>query len=97
MEKTGFWRKRRGAIPFIVIATVIVAVLFLNEETSVQTNMKYDSLIGDLKSEIQMNKDSAAYYKARRKAIEDGESDLEHLAREQYHMQKPTEDIYIYE
>lgn len=96
-EKQGFWKKRRGAIPFIVIATVIVVVLFLNEETSVKTNMEYEARINDLKEEIALNEDSASYYRSHRLAIEHGEDDLEHLARERYHMQKPTEDVFIYE
>lgn len=97
MEKKGFWRRRRGAIPFIVIATVIVVVLFLNEETSVKTNMEYESRINDLKREIQHNRDSAEYYRQHRLAIENGEGDLERLARERYHMQRPTEDVFVYE
>lgn len=96
-EKIGFWRRRRGAIPFILIASVIVVVLFLNEETSVKTNMEYETRITELQKEIQMNRDSAQYYRTHRLAIENGEGDLERLARERYHMQKPSEDIFIYE
>lgn len=97
MEKQGFWRRRRGAIPFIVIATIVVAVLFLNEETSVKTNMEYEARIDELRSEIRHNRDSAEYYRAHRLAIENGESDLERLARERYHMQKPSEDVFVYD
>ena len=97
MEKKGFWRRRRGAIPFIVIATVIVVVLFLNEETSVKINMEYEARINDLKKEIQHNRDSAEYYRQHRLAIENGEGDLERLARERYHMQRPTEDVFVYD
>ena len=96
-KKMGYWRRKRGAIPFILIATVIVLVLFLNEETSVRTNMEYEGRINELKKDIQQNRDSAAYYKQHRMAIENGEGDLEHLARERYHMQKPTEDVFVYE
>lgn len=95
--KKGFWRRRRGAIPFIVIASVIVLVLYLNEETSVRTNMEYEGKINELKQEIKHNLDSAEYYRVHRLAIENGEGDLEHLARERYHMQKPTEDVFVYE
>lgn len=100
MEKKdgkGFWARRRSAIPFIVIGTVVVLVLFLNEETSVKTNMEYEGRINSLKNAIQHNRDSAAYYRQHRLAIENGEGDLEYLARERYHMQKPTEDVFIYE
>lgn len=96
-EKTGFWKRRRGAIPFIIIATVIVGVLYLNEETSVKTNMQYETQIQELKDKIKHNLDSAEYYRYHRLAIENGEKDLEKLARERYHMQKPTEDVFVYE
>lgn len=95
--KESFWKRRRGAIPFIVIASVIVVVLFLNEETSVKTNMEYEGRINDLRQEIKHNRDSAQYYREHRLAIENGEGDLERIARERYHMQKPTEDVFVYE
>ena len=96
-EKEGFWKRRRGALPFIIIATVIIVVLFLNEETSVRTNMKYDKRINELKTQIKLNEDSAQYYCQRRIAVENGEEDLEELARVRYHMQKPTEDVFVYD
>lgn len=95
MKKSNFWLRRRSTIPFILIGSVVVLMLFLNEETSVKTNVEYEKRINLLKSEIKLNKDSAEYYRSHRLAIEKGESDLEHLAREKYHMQKPTEDVYL--
>lgn len=95
MKKGNFWLRRRSTIPFIAIGSVIVLMLFLNEETSVKTNVEYEKRINMLKSEIKLNRDSAAYYREHRLAIEKGESDLEHIARETYHMQRPTEDIYL--
>ena len=96
-EKIGFWKRKRGAIPFIFIATAIVVVLFLNEETSVKTNMEYEARINDLQNSIKENRDSAQYYREHRMAIENGEGDLERLARERYHMQRPTEDVFVYD
>lgn len=96
-EKKGFWARRKSAIPFLVIGTMIVLVLFLNEETSMKTNVEYEKRINTLKAQIQHNLDSAKYYKEHRMAIENGKGDLERIARERYHMQKPTEDIYVYE
>ena len=90
-------KRRLGAVPFIIIASVIIVVLFLNEETSIKTNMKLDSQINELKTQIKLNNDSAEYYRNRKLAVENGEEDLEQLARERYHMQKPTEDVFIYE
>ena len=96
-EKKGFWARKRSAIPFLVIGTMIVLVLFLNEETSVKTNVEYEKRINSLKTQIQHNLDSAKYYREHRIAIEQGKGDLERLARERYHMQKPTDDIFVYE
>ena len=97
MKKSNFWLRRRSTLPFIAIGSVIVLMLFLNEETSVKTNVEYEKRINMLKSAIKENKDSAAYYREHRLAIEKGEGDLERLAREKYHMQRPTEDVYIFE
>lgn len=95
--KLSFWQRRKGVVPFVIIATLIIVVLVLNEETSVSNNIKYDARINELKAEIKLNNDSAEYYKARKMAIENGADDLEVLARERYHMQKPTEDVFLYE
>lgn len=79
----------------LVIGTLVVLLLFLNEETSVKLNVEYQNRINDLQREIRLNRDSAAYYRERREAIESGRADLEEIAREQFHMQRPTEDVFL--
>ena len=79
-----------------MLPILAVLMLFLNEETSVKTNVEYEKRINMLKKAIKVNTDSAEYYRTHRLAIEKGESDLEEIAREKYHMQRPTEDIYIF-
>ncbi len=95
MKKILWWVRRRSHLPMIIIASVVVLVLFFNEDTSVELNVKYQKEINELKREISRNLDSAEYYKSRRLAIEHGEADLEHIAREQYHMQRPSEDVFL--
>lgn len=92
-----FIKRIVGVLPFIVLATIIIVVLILNEETSIKKNMELDAQINTLKAQIQLNKDSAEWYHQRRISVENGEDDLEQLARERYHMQKPTEDVFTYE
>ena len=94
-KKLSFWVRRRSHLPVLAIGTLVVLLLFFNEETSVKLNMEYQNRINGLRKEVAMNKDSAAYYRARREAIETGTADLEHVAREQFHMQRPSEDVYI--
>lgn len=95
VRKILWWIRRRSHLPMIVIGSLVVLVLFFNEDTSVELNLQYQKEINRLKKEISLNLDSAEYYKQRRLAIEHGDAYLEHIAREQYRMQKPTEDVYI--
>lgn len=94
-KKLSFWMRRKSHIPVLVIGTLVVILLSLNEETSVKLNMEYQNRINEFRQEIKLNEDSAAYYRARREAIEHGTVDLEHVAREQFHMQKPSEDVFL--
>lgn len=73
----------------------MVVLLFLNDETSLALNMKYEKEINRLTLEIKECKDSAAYYRNQRDAILHNPDNLEHIARERFHMQKPDEDVFI--
>lgn len=95
LKKFSFWVRRKSHLPVLVISTLIVVVLVFNEETSVKLNMEYQNRINDLQRQIKLNEDSTEYYRQRRMAIENGEDDLEQVAREQFHMQRPSEDIYL--
>lgn len=95
IKKMALWVSRKSHLPVIVVGGLVVMVLFFNDETSMQLNMQYQSRINELNAEIKLNRDSAAYYKAKREAIVKGTESLEHIAREQYLMQRPTEDVYI--
>lgn len=79
----------------IVIGSIVVLLLFFNDETSLALNMEYDKEINRLTLEIKENKDSAAYYRNQRESILHDSEDLEHLARERFHMQRPSEDVFI--
>ena len=74
---------------------MIVLLLFINEGTSLSRNIEYQKRISELKAEIKQCNDSAAYYKEKKEAILRGGAPLEYVAREQYHMQRPTEDVFL--
>lgn len=95
LKKAGFWIRRRSRLPVLIIGSVIVVLLLFNEETSVHQNLVYEKEIGRLEAEIKLNRDSAEYYRMHREAIEQGRNDLEHLAREQFRMKGPNEDLFI--
>lgn len=95
IKKLSFWMRRKSHLPVIIVGSLLVLLLFFNEETSVKLNMEYQNQINELQRQIRLNDDSAEYYRQRRHAIETGQADLEQVAREQFHMQRPTEDIYL--
>lgn len=95
IKKASFWVRRRSHLPIIVIGTVIVLLLYFNEDTSLTLNMEYEKRIAELKQEIRLNRDSTEYYRTHRRAIQSGEADLEYMAREHFRMQRPTEDVFI--
>lgn len=95
IKKASFWVKRRSHLPILVIGTIIITVLYFNEDTSWTRSMEYDKQISELKAEIKDERDSMEYYRRCRKSIEGGTANLEYMAREQFHMQRPTEDVYL--
>lgn len=95
IKRISFWIKRRSGLPVILVGGIVIIMLLFNDETSVSLNIRYQREINELKEQTRLNYDSARYYRAKRESILQGGDDLERIAREQYHMQKPTEDIFL--
>lgn len=95
VKKANFWVRRRSHLPILVIGSLMVMVLLFNDDTSISLSMEYDRQINELTEEIAECRDSAAYYRRQREAVVHGTDDLERLAREKFHMQKPTEDVFL--
>lgn len=94
-KKFSFWFRRRSHLPLLVVGTLVVVLLFLNDNTSISLNMQYERQIVGLNRQIKENLDSAEYYRNRRQALVSNPRNLESVAREQYFMQRPTEDVYV--
>ncbi|MBD5264197.1 MAG: hypothetical protein HDS48_01525 [Bacteroides sp.] len=95
VKKANFWIRRRSHLPVIAIGTLMVVVLLANDDTSLSQNMEYQRQINELTEAIAECRDSAAYYRHQRESIIRGTGSLEHLAREKFHMQRPSEDVFI--
>ena len=87
--------RRRSHIAPLLIGSLVIALLFFNEDTSWKNNMKYQAQIKSLQEEIKACNDSAQWFRERREQLLTGNEELEQIAREEYHMQKPTEDVYL--
>lgn len=87
--------RRRSHLAVIAIGTLVIALLFLNEDASWEHNMEFQAKIKSLNEQIKACNDSAQYYRNQREKLLTGTAELEQIAREEYHMQKPTEDVYL--
>lgn len=94
-KKTAYWFKRSANIPLLLIGVLFVGILLLNDDASFSQSMQFEQEIIRLRKEIKECSDSAEFYRRQRLAIERGDDALEFLAREQYHMKRPSEDVFI--
>ena len=56
---------------------------------------EYDSEIERLRKEIKQNEDTMNYYRDLNNRLSTDRTTLERIVREQYHMQRPDEDVYL--
>lgn len=94
-SRFNLWLRRQSHLSVLLVAGAVIALLFLNEETSITRSRELDKEIASLKAGIAAAKDSAAYYKTARQRLQTHAEDLEKVARENYGMQRPTEDVYL--
>lgn len=90
------WIRRYITLPLIIAAAYIVFVLFFNENSYFKS-MEYQEEIERLEAEIKENNDTMRHYHQLNASLSSDPEELERIVREQYHMQRPNEDVYIVE
>ncbi|MDE5627916.1 MAG: septum formation initiator family protein, partial [Candidatus Amulumruptor sp.] len=75
---------------------IIAFVLFFNDN-SLLTTYEHEQEINRLRTEIKENRDTLRYYEALNRALDTDIETMERIVRERYHMQRPTEDVYVFE
>lgn len=88
------WCKNYIRIPFILGVGIMVFITFFNEN-NVMRYYEYDSQIEQLRLEIKQNEDTLNYYADLNNRLSTDRATLEKIVREQYHMQRPNEDVYL--
>ena len=89
------WCRRYISLTFLIVVAFVLFVLFFNEN-SVMKNYEYRREIERLKAEIKMNTDSMNYYHNLNRLLETDPRTMERVVREQYHMQRADEDVYVF-
>lgn len=90
------WTRRYITLPLLIAVAYIVFVLFFNENSYFKS-MEYQDEIDRLEAEIKENNDTMLYYHRLNASLSSNPEELERIVREQYHMQRPNEDVYVFE
>ena len=80
-----------------VLTVGVLAYVMLFSDNSVIDNYEYQMEIDNLRTEIKECTDSIMYYENLNRRLRTDPATMERIVREQYHMQRLNEDIYLVE
>lgn len=84
------------SLSLVVVLGFVAYVLFFNEN-SIMTNIDYASQIRSLEEEIAVYEDTLTHYQKLNSMLDGNPAEIERIVRERYHMQRRSEDVYIFE
>lgn len=88
------WCRRYISLMFLVILAIVLYVFFFNEN-SYGRLQELNGRIKEIKADIRDNRDTMDYYIELNRRLDTDPREMERIVREQYHMQRPSEDVYI--
>lgn len=89
------WCKRYITFSLVAVVGVFVYIMFFTDN-SLPDTYKYQREADNLTHQIKLEKDSLEYYRQLNISLTSDPNTLERLAREQYHMQRPDEDVFVF-
>lgn len=90
------WFRRYFSITLLCAVAFLLYVLFFNENSLMQA-YEYNRQIDELKLEIKQNQDTLRHYQEMLIRLNTDPATMERIVREQYHMQRPSEDVYVFD
>ena len=88
------WCRRYITFPLIVAVGYVLFVVFFNEN-SYSRSAELQEEINALEAEIKENNDTMQYYRRLNAGLDTDPVALERIVRENYHMQRENEDVYL--
>ena len=89
------WCRRYVTVMSVIVVGFMVYSMFFNE-SSVKS-MEVNNEIERINNAIKQNEDTTAYYNQLLQRLSDDPETMERIVREHYHMQRPNEDVYVFE
>ncbi|MBO5454975.1 MAG: septum formation initiator family protein [Muribaculaceae bacterium] len=96
MNKFFAWCKRYLSLTLLATLVVGAAVLFFNDNSLLRT-VEQERRIDELQASIKDATDTLEYYQNLNRSLDTDKETMERIVREQYHMQHPDEDVYVFE
>lgn len=96
MTNFSAWCKRYLSLTLLASLIVAAAVLFFNENSLLRT-VEQEQRIDELEASINDATDTLNYYRGLNHSLDTDKETMERIVREQYHMQHPDEDVYLFE
>ncbi len=90
------WCKRYLSLTLLAALVIGALVLFFNENSLLRT-IEQERRIDELQAQIKDATDTLEYYQRLNRSLDTDKETMERIVREQYHMQHPDEDVYVYE
>lgn len=90
------WCRRYLSLTLLAAVVVGALVLFFNENSLLRT-VGQEQRIDELQTRIAEATDTLEYYRSLNRSLNTDKETMERIVREQYHMQHPDEDVYIFE
>ena len=89
------WCRRYVTVMSVIVVGFMVYSMFFNE-SSVKS-MEVNNEIERINNAIKQNEDTTVYYNQLLQRLSDDPETMERIVREHYHMQRPNEDVYVFE
>lgn len=90
------WCRRYLSVTLLASLAVGAYVTFFNEN-SLMRIYDHEKEIDRLQARIRQATDTLEYYRALNSSLDTDRETLERIVREQYHMQREGEDVYVFE
>ncbi|MDE6080320.1 MAG: hypothetical protein K2G35_09695 [Duncaniella sp.] len=90
------WSKRYLSLTLVAAIGVAAVVLFFNENSLVKS-VEQERRIEELNAAISEAGDTLMYYRRLNRQLDRDRETMERIVREEHHMQRPEEDVYIFE
>ncbi len=90
------WSRRYIRLSFLLMVGILTYIIFFGDN-SIIDYYRYQQEADRLRAQIIECNDSITYYENLNRLLRTDPETMERIVREQYHMQRQNEDIYIVE